>query len=71
MAPKAVSIANWLIIAAVGVLLMSAAIADVRVALVHHESGLGMQPVNWARAAREEKQYTPERDGDMVSWALP
>ena len=46
MAPKAASIANWLIIAAVGVLLMSAAIADVRVALVHHESGLAVQLVN-------------------------
>ena len=71
MAPKAASIAKRLIIIAVGVLPMPAAIVDSRIALVHHESGLGMQPVNWARAAREEKQYTPERDGDMVSWALP
>ena len=71
MATKAASVANWLIIIAVGVLPMPAASATVSIALVHHESGLGMQPVNWARAAREEKQYTPERDGDMVSWALP
>ena len=66
MATKAASVANWLIIIAVGVLPMPAATAAVSIALVHHESGLGMQPVNWARAAREEKQYTPERDGDTL-----
>ena len=46
MAPKAASVANWLIIVVVGVLPMSAAVADVRVALVHHDSGLRVWPVN-------------------------
>ena len=46
MAPNAASVANWLIIIAVGVLPMPAAMVDGRIALVHHESGLGVQPVN-------------------------
>ena len=46
MAPKAASVANWLIIVVVGVLPMSAAVADVRVALVNHDSGLRVWPVN-------------------------
>ena len=46
MATKAASVANWLIIVVVGVLPMSAAVADVRVALVHHDSGLRVWPVN-------------------------
>ena len=46
MATKADSVANWLIIIAVGVLPMPAAVVDGRIALVHHVSGLGVQPVN-------------------------
>ena len=46
MATKAASVANWLIIIAVGVLPMPAAVVDGRIALVHHVSGLGVQPVN-------------------------
>jgi hypothetical protein len=46
MAPKAASVANWLIIVVVGVLPMSAAVDDVRVALVHHDGGLRVWPVN-------------------------
>ena len=46
MATKAASVDNRLIIIAVGVLPMPAAIVDGRIALVHHESGLGVQPVN-------------------------
>jgi hypothetical protein len=46
MATKAASIANRLIIIAVGMLPMPAAMVDGRIALVHHESGLGVQPVN-------------------------
>ena len=46
MATKAAAVAKRLIIIAVGVLPMPAAIVDGRVALVHHESGLGVWPVN-------------------------
>ena len=46
MATKAASIANRLIIIAVGMLPMPAAMVDGRIALVHHESSLGVQPVN-------------------------
>ena len=46
MATKAASVANRLIIIAVGMLPMPAAMVDGRIALVHHESGLGVQPVN-------------------------
>jgi hypothetical protein len=46
MATTAASVANRLIIIAMGVLPMPAAMVDGRIALGHHESGLGVQPVN-------------------------